>query len=185
MVKALLSCQPWGHKLKGRMRMLWEKNDAPMISDLPHPWCSFLLQLKSVSMCVSTVFPCLCLFGLVSLYMPLVCVCFQLEEPAAGSWHRGFLPIRTRRKEQMELSEVCSQSSSLLQSCHFIHPNLHHPSTQSVYPSCALPLQFHQSTWSFFNGKARANNPWRIWLYWNIWPQVIQYKIIKAGWSSE
>lgn len=66
--------------------------------------------------CVCTVHLCLCLSVLchcVKHTCVSVCVCaFPVLEA------KGFLPIRTWRREQMELSEVYSQLSPLLKPCY-------------------------------------------------------------------
>ena len=108
-----------------------------------------------------------------------VCVCvyacpFPGGESASRILARGFLPIRTWRREQMELSEVCSRFGVPLPPHPRPHPRTLNPSLppSTSTASCAQPLQFHQSNLSFFHGKATAPDPLRSRLSGNAWPHV-------------
>lgn len=148
-------------------------------SDKPYPECSFQLQLWSV--CVYMCVHCTCVFMFVAavagvtvygILYAWVCVCNSSRRGSQQALGMG-IPAHqdsTRGTDGALWGVPCFSPAT--SSPHLLPHILTPPTIPSSTASCAQPLQFHQSTCSFFYGKAAAHDPLRIWVSWNAWPQV-------------
>lgn len=163
--------------------------------DKLYPECSFQLQLSSVCVCTcvcthcTSLFMFVCACATVCAIRVYVCVAvdvgaFPVGKSASRILAQGFLPIRTWRREQMELSEVYSQLRVPCLSPTTTHPHTHTPppptNTPLYSPHAPQPAvrgfcNFIKATGHSFMVEPQTMIPWEVVSWSHV--QLTQYAI--------